>query len=76
MSDPIDVTYEIGDGYVGGSRPQHLTIDPEDFKDMTYEQIQDELDNQVHEDMLQTISTSYDMADIISQIQEANTRSK
>ena len=50
------VHWELGDGYAGGSRPQHLTIDDEDLKacatreeqmDLVTEYIDEEIRNNI-----------------------------
>lgn len=52
----IACTYEIDDGYVGGSRPQRFNVDPEDFRDMSYEQMAALLDEIAHEEMQQRVT--------------------
>lgn len=66
----IELTYEIEDGYCGKSRPQHMSVDSEDFEDMTDEQMYNYLEELVLEDMQQRISPAYESSDIISEIKE------
>ena len=73
--DDIEITYEIEDGYVGGARPQYTTIDIEHFRDMTDEEIKNELSDQIHEEMLQNINASYNEEDILQQIKAALAKS-
>ena len=32
MSDSLEISWEVDDGYVGPSRPQYLTLDATDFE--------------------------------------------
>jgi hypothetical protein len=57
----LHITWEIEDGYVGGSRPQHLDVDTDDWmdadewenmpaeekEDFKYERVQEAFDNKV-----------------------------
>lgn len=48
----IKVTWEIDDGYVGGSRPHETIIDfdIEDWKELTEEQLEEQIDDAVEDD--------------------------
>lgn len=52
----IKCTYEVDDGYTGKSRPQGFNVDPEDFRDMSDDEIATQLDEIAHEEMLQRVS--------------------
>ena len=69
--DDIEITYEIEDGYVGGARPQHMAIDPEDFRDLPDDEIRTALEDIIHEDMLQRVNESYEESEIVEQIKTA-----
>ncbi len=69
--DDIDITYDVEDGYVSGSRPQYLQIDPSDFQDLSDEKIKEELADQIQADMMQIVNPSYDEGDIVQQIKDA-----
>lgn len=57
----LKITWEVEDGYVGTSRPQHTKIDlnddfdPEDWEEMSLEDKQDYIDEIVYEDFQERI---------------------
>ena len=69
--DDIDIIYEVEDGYVSGSRPQNLQIDPSDFEDLSDDEIREQLSNQIQDDMLQIVNPSYDESEIVQKIKDA-----
>lgn len=53
----ITITYGVDDGYVGGDRPQHVTIYMSDLEDCeTDEEIETIIDEAVEDHMRQTIT--------------------
>lgn len=58
----INITWEVSDGYVGKSRPQHCTfnsddyMDEEDWNDLTEEEKQKYIDDFVQEEFYRNIS--------------------
>lgn len=69
--DDIKITYEIEDGYCGGARPQHMKIDPEDFRDLSDDEIRTSLGDMIHDDLLQQVNESYEESEIVEQIKTA-----
>lgn len=71
------MTWQISDGYVGGSRPQSFEVDPEDFIGLTYPQVERKLDQMAVEDMMEKVSASISGEDeIINRIIEAAERAE
>lgn len=53
----FEITWEIEDGYCGGSRPQHLKIDLDNFdQDTSLQDIERILEDLIQEDFTQTVS--------------------
>lgn len=75
MNEEIAVEWEVGDGYVGKSRPQSTLIDVEDFDaDMTEGEMEDLVYQMVDDDFRQTITPDIgNMDTVIEQIQTALT---
>jgi hypothetical protein len=69
----IKITYQVSDGYVSGSRPQHMEIETEDFEGCPDDDaIRDCLDDIVYEHMLQRVSSDVDDMDgVVARIREA-----
>lgn len=57
----ITVEYEIEDGYVGGRRPQHMTVYSEDYEDLTEEQIREQLADEIQEHFLQNRGFAFEV---------------
>lgn len=57
----IKLTYEVDDRYVGGSRPHYLTIYTEEYEDLTKEEIENQLWEEVKEDFLQKVSFIFEI---------------
>lgn len=66
--DKIKITYEIDDGYCGGSRPHHVSIDPLDYQGLDDPEIANQLENEIMDDFNQRISPVYPESDIIAEI--------
>jgi hypothetical protein len=72
VADRITVTWQISDGYVGGSRPQSFEVDPEDFIGMSRAEVERTLDQMAVEDMMTKVSAYISGEDeIINRIIEA-----
>lgn len=52
---PIEVTFEIYDGYVGGFRPHTFPVYVEDFIDLSPEEIEGHLLEIAHEEMMSIV---------------------
>jgi hypothetical protein len=53
------LTWEAEDGYVGGSRPQHLTVRTDDFDEsQTLAEIKSQLEADIQQDFEQKVSWS------------------
>lgn len=60
MENKFTVTYEVDDGYAGGSRPKHLRLDSGWIEeDMSDDDLEEQLAEMVHEDFLQRVSWYY-----------------
>lgn len=70
MPDEIEITWEIEDGYVGGSRPQTFKIRPSDFEDCDSAlQVKDRLYDLLDEELQKRASWSCRyMDDYVQQI--------
>ncbi len=56
MNDEFEIKWEVEDGYVGGDRPQYVTIEASDFEDMSEDEIREEINNLVEEEFNQRIT--------------------
>jgi hypothetical protein len=73
--DEIDITWQAEDGYVGGDRPHHISVDPENYRGMTKDDIENELSIEVQQDFESRVSWTCDVskyADEILKVLEAN----
>ena len=68
-NDWIVVKWEVYDGYAGGSAPQTTEVDLEDFRHSSKQEIEDLLNEIVHEDFLQKVGFSITSESVI-EIQE------
>ena len=77
MSD-IEIEWEASDGYVGGKRPQHLTVSIDEFENCsTQTEVESLLDEIIHEDFREKVIWEVgDYEGIVSQILEALPRIK
>lgn len=55
---PIEVTFEIYDGYVGGTRPHTFPVYVEDFVGLSPDTIEDHLLEIAHEEMMSIVSAN------------------
>ena len=66
----IDVTWQVYDGYCGGSRPQHTKIDTSDYMDdvewieQSEEERQKYIEEAVQEDFNQKVCFNIDSVDV------------
>jgi predicted RNase H-like HicB family nuclease len=71
-NDKITITWEVSDGYCGGSAPQYFDISPSEFNGNTPEEIREMLDSMIQEDFQDKVTWSCsDFEEYVSQIQEA-----
>ena len=54
--DDVEITYEVEDGYVGGSAPHHVRISREDWDETPVEDRRALAEQMVREDFQQNIS--------------------
>lgn len=74
MSDYIEITYQVEDGYVSGSRPLKVKIHLYEFDGcQTEEQVTEVIDSAVEEHMRQRVYPSWDtnqVQSILAKIKE------
>lgn len=61
--DTIEVRWHCADGYVGGKRPQYLKIDPENYRDLSREEIEKLLWDDIETDFNMKVSAEADDLD-------------
>ena len=65
----IKITYHVADGYVGGSRPQYMTIDSEDFEGLTRKEAEEQIDEEIDEHFRMNIhAEADDMESVLDQL--------
>jgi hypothetical protein len=67
----IRVSWEVEDGYVGKSRPQHTDIPLSEFEDdMTAEEMEQTIDTAIQEDFEDRIAWGghYSLSDVIAEV--------
>lgn len=71
MSDKIKITWEASDGYAGGSAPQCLNVNTEDYEGLTLEQITDQLHEEIQADFEEKVSWTCKVSKYAEQIHAA-----
>lgn len=69
--DEIEITWEASDGYVCGSRPHTFSVDPESYRGLTKDQIEEELSNEVQSDFENHVSWTCDVSEYADEILKA-----
>lgn len=69
----VAFTYQVDDGYIGGSRPQRMSIDIDELPDDSdMSDVRDYVERAIQEDFNQKISWSCEsLDDVVSQLHEA-----
>lgn len=70
----FDAKFEIDDGYVGGSRPQTVTIFSNDVLNLADDELEDFFHDACHEAMLEIVSAYGDPTDFVEWAREMQSK--
>lgn len=71
MSEDIRITWEVSDGYAGASAPQRFRVNPENYRGMSKEDIENELSIEVQSDFESKVSWVCDVSIYADEILKA-----
>jgi hypothetical protein len=70
MKNKIRITWEVSDGYAGGSRPHHFSVDPENYRNTDPEDMKTELGDEIQQDFSDKVSWVCDVSEHVQEIQK------
>lgn len=71
MSESISISWQAQDGYAGGSRPQSFKVDPENYRGLSKNEIEEELWTEVQMNFEQKVTPCCDVSQYADEILKA-----